>query len=107
MSPAEVLEVHVIPSGEVITLFPVPVAEIATNKPNCGDHEIDFQLLVFGAVLPVHVAPSVEVIIRVLIAPVIATATNKPNSGAQTTSDHEVTGTVEVVLNVHVLPSEL
>ena len=61
---ADVLEVQVIPSGEVITRFPVPLLETAQNKPASFDHATPNQLLSAADVLEVQVIPSGEVITR-------------------------------------------
>ncbi|KKK94791.1 hypothetical protein LCGC14_2679260, partial [marine sediment metagenome] len=45
LSSADVLEVHVIPSGEVIALSPVPLEATIANRPNSEDQTISFQAL--------------------------------------------------------------
>ncbi|WP_210412985.1 hypothetical protein, partial [Leptospira biflexa] len=83
LSTALVLEVQLIPSGEVITLLPVPLFDTATSKPSSVDQLTDIQLFV-GLILKVQLIPSGEVITRPP-APVLATATSKPNCGDQQT----------------------
>jgi hypothetical protein len=83
LSDADVLVVQVIPSGEVITLFPVPRLDTAANNPNSADQQTDLHsFVVTDAVLVVQVIPSGEVI--TLFAPTAEeTATNKRLSGDQ------------------------
>ena len=47
---AEVLLVQLIPSGEVITRFPVPVLDTAANNPKDGDQLIPVKVLLLGVV---------------------------------------------------------
>src|SRR3989344_9705663 len=81
-SPAEVLAVQVMPSGEVITRL-VPLKLTAANKPSSGDQAMPHQPLVSTAeVLAVQVMPSGEVITR-LVPGLLLTAANNPSSGDQ------------------------
>ena len=74
-SVAEVREVQVIPSGLVITRFPVPDDATATNKP--PPYVTLVQELLAADVCEVQVIPSGLVITRFPV-PDDATATNKP-----------------------------
>src|SRR3989344_6110522 len=63
------------PSGEVMTRFPVPVFDTATNRPL--PYVMLYQSLSATLVRDVQVMPSGEVMTRFPV-PVIDTATNKP-----------------------------
>ena len=82
LSAADVRIVHVIPSGLVMTLFPVPFSETATNKYNSGDQHTDRQELSAADVRVIQFTPS-ELVITLFPVPPIETATNKDNSDAQ------------------------
>jgi hypothetical protein len=71
---AEFLDVHVIPSGLVMTRF-VPPLDTATNKP--PPKVTPYQPLSAADTLDVHVIPS-ELVITRLPVPVLDTATNNP-----------------------------
>ena len=75
ISAAEVRLVQVIPSGLVITRFPVPEKATATKSPL--PYVTEFQLLSAADVRLVQVTPSGLVITRFPV-PVPATATKSP-----------------------------
>ena len=87
-----VLDVQLIPSGDVITLlltFP-PEDAIATNNIKDELQHIEDQLISAAELLITHANPSVDVItlLFVVVYDVLAelpTATNKLNSGLQQT----------------------
>ena len=79
LSAALALLVHVIPSGLVITLSPVPLCDTAANNDNSGDQVTEFQLLSAALALLVHVIPS-GLVITLSPVPVFATAANNDNS---------------------------
>ena len=54
VSVAEVLDVQVMPSGEVITLLPTPVLDTAANNDSSGDQATPSQSLSAADVLVVH-----------------------------------------------------
>jgi hypothetical protein len=64
LSAALDLDVQLIPSGLVITRFPVPVFETATNRPNSADQQTQRQLLSVALDLDVQLIPSGLVITR-------------------------------------------
>ena len=76
MSAADALNVHVRPSGLVITRLPVPEEATATNKPFA--YVTENQLLSAADARDVHVMPSGLVITRSPVPKKAATATNKP-----------------------------
>jgi hypothetical protein len=90
------------PSGEVITLLPVPLVATATSNPSSGAQQMLCQLLFAALVLVVHVMPSGEVI-TLLPVPLVATATSNPSSGAQQMLCQLLSAAL--VLVVHVMPS--
>jgi hypothetical protein len=100
LSAADVLAVHVIPSGLVMTRLPVPEPATATNINSSGDQHTLTQLLSAADVLAVHTMPSGLVMTR-LPVPELATATNINSSGDQ----HTLTQLLSAadVLAVHVL----
>ena len=63
------LAVQVIPSGDVITLLPVPVIEVAQNNLNSGDQQIPRQSLFTAAALLVHSMPLGDVATRSPVPP--------------------------------------
>ena len=75
------------PSGDVITLLPVPLAATATNNDNEGDQQTERQSLFADEVRMVQVIPSGDVI-TLLPVPLFATATNNDNKGDQQTAIH-------------------
>jgi hypothetical protein len=77
----------VIPSAEVITLFPVPLLLTAQKSPNSFAHVTDCHKLSAADVLLVQVIPSAEVI-TLFPVPLLLTAQNSPNSFAQVTDRH-------------------
>src|SRR5215510_7404216 len=95
------------PSVEVITLVVPVVPAAATNNPNSALHVTAFQIRTAGAVRPVHVMPSGDVMMRVgspvVKLPDCATATNSPN-----VADHVMScqsPMMALVRAVHVIPS--
>jgi hypothetical protein len=96
---AETREVHVIPSGLVITPLEVPEKPTATKSPS--PYVTLLQLLAAAAALGVHVIPSVLVIIR--FVPSIETATNSPLPYVTLCQEFAAAA----VRPVHVIPSEL
>ena len=77
-----------IPSGLVITRFPVPLFDTATNKDNLPAQQMLVHWLSTGVVRVVHVIPSGLVIAR-LPVPDDATAAYSDSSGAHATAVHE------------------
>ena len=80
--------VHVMPSGDVITLFVVAEPATAQNNPvefAVGDQHTPYQIKSAAETLLVQVKPSGEVITLFPVPP-LATAQNKFNSGDQQTS---------------------
>ena len=75
LSAGLVRDVHVIPSGDVITRLPVPEEATATKMPFA--YVTIFQLLLAALVRDVHVIPSGDVITR-LPVPVVDSATKIP-----------------------------
>ena len=77
LSTTEVRLVHVRPSGDVITRFPTPEYDTATNnsEPKGPPDVTEDQSLFAAEVRFVHVRPSGEVITR-FPTPIIDTATN-------------------------------
>jgi phage gp36-like protein len=78
------LDVQLIPSGLVITRFPVPVVETATNRPNSADQQTPCQKLSTALDLDVQLIPSGLVITRFPV-PLPDTATNLSRSCDQHT----------------------
>ena len=62
LSAAEIRGVQVIPSGLVMTRFPIPLLDTATKSP--FPYATEFHELAAAAVLNVHVIPSGLVITR-------------------------------------------
>jgi hypothetical protein len=98
--------VHVIPSGDVITLFPVPESATAQKRLNFGDQHTLFHELLAALDLVVHVIPSGDVI---TLSPVPSpeTAQNKLNEEDQQTPYHvlDVGGVMVVSVVVEYKPT--
>jgi hypothetical protein len=84
LSAALALAIQLIPSGDVITLFPVPLAATAQNRLSDGDHVIENHWLSAALVRAVHVTPSGDVI-TLFPVPLLATAQNRFSDGAHVT----------------------
>jgi hypothetical protein len=106
LSEAEARDVHVIPSGLVITRLPVPVLETATNNDISGDQHTFCQSLSAADCLTVQFIPS-GLVITLLPVPALPTATNKVNSGDQQSANHCCVLLLGILLPVHVIPSGL
>ena len=85
---AEVRDVQLMPSGEVITRLPetVPLEATAQNRPFSGDHMTDCQFLSAAEVRDVQVIPLGEVI--TLPPTEVETAQKRPNCGDHVTEVH-------------------
>ena len=79
------LAVHVVPSGEVITLS-LAMDATDTNKLSSIDQHTEYHCCAVAAVLPVQVVPSGEVITR--LVPSAETAQNRSSSADQQTDLH-------------------
>jgi hypothetical protein len=74
-APGAVLEVHVVPSGDVIICVAgSPSEATAQNRPSDGDQHTDCHVLALALVFEFHVTPSADVITCVATAPSVATA---------------------------------
>lgn len=81
--------VHVIPFGDVITRFPVPLKATATKSDNSLAHVTLNQLLSSALAWVVQLIPSADVITR-LPVPLEDTATKSDNSGLHAIAFHEL-----------------
>ena len=97
--PGVVLNVHVIPSGEVITCVPAFEVATAINKFNSIDHVTSCQFCTTTA-LPVQFIPS-GLVITLFPAPVQETDTKSESEGDHANPDQLLP--LAAVLEVHVI----
>jgi len=91
--------VQVMPLGEVMTRFPVPVSATAQKRESSGAQHTEVQLLSAALARVVQVMPSGEVMTR-LPVPLLLTVQKSPSSGAQQMPRQLLSAALALVVHV-------